>query len=221
MEDLGEDRRLQPARPLLDQAKAEVDVAQESPLGGGEEERPAVELARPTGVVQQRRREQEVGPQALVELRGFPAERGDAHGVLEQAAGPGMVPSWVAGRMRSRARKSPSATKASTSSRSPGWAISAARNSKNRPVPRRPPRLGHEPAGSAAPARASGLELEAVAEALDAAEDAHRVPLAEALVEQLDVVPDAGLDLARGIDQLQRQVRAPERVRSRCLRATA
>ena len=52
------------------------------------------------------------------------------------------------------------------------------------------------------------LELEPVAEALHAAEHAHGVALAEAAVEELDVVPDARLDLPGRVDELEREVRA-------------
>ena len=51
------------------------------------------------------------------------------------------------------------------------------------------------------------VELERVAEALDAAEHAHGVALAEAPVEQLDVVPDARGDAAARVDELEREVR--------------
>ena len=51
------------------------------------------------------------------------------------------------------------------------------------------------------------VELEAVAEALDPAEHPHRVALREARVEQLDVVPDARLDAAARVDELEREVR--------------
>ena len=51
------------------------------------------------------------------------------------------------------------------------------------------------------------VELQPVAELLDAAEHAHGVALGEAPVEQLDVVPDARLDAARRVDELEREVR--------------
>src|SRR5438045_9673561 len=51
------------------------------------------------------------------------------------------------------------------------------------------------------------VELEPVAEALDAPEHAHGVALAEAGVEKLDVVPDARLDPPALIDELEREVR--------------
>src|SRR5207302_1337518 len=52
------------------------------------------------------------------------------------------------------------------------------------------------------------FELEPVAEPLDPAEDAYRVTLGEAPVEQLDVVPDACIDAPGGIDELEREVRS-------------
>ena len=53
------------------------------------------------------------------------------------------------------------------------------------------------------------VELQAVAEALHAAEHAHGVALGEAPVEELDVVPDAPLDAAARVDELERQVGGP------------
>ena len=55
----------------------------------------------------------------------------------------------------------------------------------------------------------SYLHLELSAEALDAPEDAHRVALAEALVEELDVVPDARLDAPARVGELEREVGSP------------
>jgi hypothetical protein len=45
---------------LLDQAQAEVHVAQKFPLVGGEKERPLVELDGPPDVVQERAGEEQV-----------------------------------------------------------------------------------------------------------------------------------------------------------------
>jgi hypothetical protein len=58
----------------------------------------------------------------------------------------------------------------------------------------------------------SGLErahvdLQPVAELLDAPEDAHGVALGEAGIEQLDVVPDAGVDPPTRVDELECEVR--------------
>jgi hypothetical protein len=51
------------------------------------------------------------------------------------------------------------------------------------------------------------LDLELPVEALHTSQDAHRVPLAEPLVEELDVAPYAGLDAPARIGELQGEVR--------------
>ena len=50
------------------------------------------------------------------------------------------------------------------------------------------------------------VELQLVAVALDAAEDAHGVTLGKTAVEEVDVVPDTSLDAAARIHELQREV---------------
>ena len=50
------------------------------------------------------------------------------------------------------------------------------------------------------------LHLQPAAEPLDPAEHAHGIALGEAAVEQLDVVPDACLDPAARVDELEREV---------------
>src|SRR4029078_3414816 len=50
------------------------------------------------------------------------------------------------------------------------------------------------------------VDLEAVAELLDAPEHPHRVALGEAGVEQLDVVPDPSVDPPTRVDELEREV---------------
>jgi hypothetical protein len=75
-------------------------------------------------------------------------------------------------------------------------------------------RKSRKPSSSSASRRIVGrglerthLELQAVAVLLDAAEHANRVAFLEARVEQLDVVPDARLDAAALVDQLEREIR--------------
>ena len=51
------------------------------------------------------------------------------------------------------------------------------------------------------------LHLELAAEPLDPPQHAHRVALAEALVEELDVAPDARLDAPARVGELEREVR--------------
>ena len=53
------------------------------------------------------------------------------------------------------------------------------------------------------------VELQLVAEALDAAEHAHRIPFGEPAVQEVDVVPHAALDAAAGVDELEREIVGP------------
>src|SRR5207249_8150118 len=70
------------------------------------------------------------------------------------------------------------------------------------------PRCGRERGGiDAGRFERADVELEPVAESLDAAEDANGVALAEAAIEQLDVVPDACIDASGWIDELERELR--------------
>ena len=59
------------------------------------------------------------------------------------------------------------------------------------------------------------VELQLVAEALDAPEHAHGIPFGETPVQEVDVVPDAALDAAARVDELEREVvRARARTQS-------
>jgi hypothetical protein len=71
MQQLRASVRLQPTRLLLDKAQAEMDVAEELSLVGGEKERTAIELPRAAHVVEQSGREQQVAAQARVDLGRF------------------------------------------------------------------------------------------------------------------------------------------------------
>jgi len=51
------------------------------------------------------------------------------------------------------------------------------------------------------------LELQPVAEPLDAAEDANRIAFSEALVEEVDVVPHACVDSSARVDELECEIR--------------
>ena len=74
-------------------------MAEQATLLGRRERGPARELERPADVVHERGREQQLAAQPRMELGGLAAERRDADGVLEQAAGVGVV---VVGRRRER-----------------------------------------------------------------------------------------------------------------------
>ena len=142
-----------------------------------------------------------------VELGGLAAERRYSDRVLEQPAGIGMV---VFGRGR-RCRKVASAP-ARTHRRSQALVRHLADQVVEEPwissVSRRI-RRGQAHRVDVGRLERADVELQPVAELLDAPENAHRVAFDESSVEQLDVIRDARLDPAGPVDEPERKVRAP------------
>ena len=220
VQELGANVRLERGRARLHLAQAEVHVSEELSFGGRMEERPASELVDPPDVVEERGRQQEVAAEAAVELRCVAAESGNGDGVLEEPAG---VPVMAVRSSREGAQTradvgvahEPSDQCAQAGMRDLGCQeleeavefveITARLGDKRRGVG-----LGR--------LERADLELKPVAEALDASEDADRVPLGEAVVQELDVAPDARLDAAARVDELEREVR-PSRARRQTLLA--
>jgi uncharacterized protein (DUF1015 family) len=153
--------------------------------------------------------EQQVGAQPRVQLAELAADGRDADRMLEQTAGVVMV---SVGCGRQGAQPSPD--------------LRVVENARDRPAQ---PLVGDlagkeleeaiELVGVAAHRRSersrilvrcsldrTHLELKPVAIALDAAEDANGVALAEAGVQQIDVIPHPALDASAGIDELEREV---------------
>ena len=157
--------------------------------------------------MQERRGEDEIRPEPLVELHRLADERRHADRVLKQAARVRVM------RLRRRqlAQRLPQrriGEKSVDDGRQPRVrdlvrqeleeAVELVRVAAQ---PRREPRrIGLRRLDR------TNLELQPVVETLDAAEDANRIALGEPAVEQLDVVPDPALDPAGGIDQLEREV---------------
>ena len=206
VDELGAEGGVEPAGVLLDEPDAEVDVAEQATLGGGCEPGRGAELDRSPCVVDERRGEEKVGAQARVELRDLAADRRHADRVLEQPARVRVV--GVGGRgVRAKLGRAehPLDHDAKRSVRDLGdeeleealelVCVAAKRGREAGRVGLRR-RLD----------RADG-ELEAVAEALDPSEHAHRVALGEAAVEELDVLPHACVDAAARIDELEGEVR--------------
>ncbi len=211
MEKLGADVLLERACPLLDHAEPQMDVAEEPALERRKEERRPVELDGPTRIVEERGRDEEVPAQPGVELRRLAAKRRDRDGVLEEAAGIPVVP--VA---RRRKRPQPAAEVLVGEKACDERTQAGVRELVGEEVEEAvelgdvPPRWWQERSGvGLRHLERANLELEPVAEVLDAPEDAHRVPLAETLVEELDVVPDARVDPAAPIRKLEREVGTP------------
>ena len=81
-----------------------MDVAEQASLVGRREDGRPAELARPADVVDEGRRDQQVGAQPGMDLRELAAEGRDADRVLEQPAGVGVV---AVGRRRGTPAKAP------------------------------------------------------------------------------------------------------------------
>ena len=91
VQQLGELRRGQALRALLDQPEPEVHVTEQPPFGSRGEGRPRPELECAPDVVDERRGEQQVTAEPRVQLRRLPGERRDTDRVLEQAARIGVM----------------------------------------------------------------------------------------------------------------------------------
>jgi uncharacterized protein (DUF1015 family) len=196
---------------LLDHAQPEVDVPQQPPLLGLAKDGAAPQFAHAADVVQQRRRKEQVDAQPWMELRRLAAEGRHSDRVFEQpsrvavvAVDPGCREVPVALADRSILEQRPDDGRK-------GWVCDLRREELEEAV-----QLVGVPSQARSQARGIGalnglhrphLHLELPREALDAPEDADGVSLLEALVEELDVGPDARLDATAGVGELERQVR--------------
>ena len=139
-----------------------------------------------------------------------PADRGDRHRVLQEPASVGMVCVGCGGqhpqpRAEVRIRDEPAQEPAQLGMRD------LASEKLEEPVELIDvaARLWDKRGGiSLGRLERAHLDLEAVAEALDASEDVHRIAFPKALVEQVDVAPDPRVDPPARINELERQVRA-------------
>ena len=196
---------------LLDQAQAEMDVAEQAPLLRLAERGPAAELERAADVVQERGGERggrRAGAGAAAPSRGRASRpRRCARAARRRSRGGRPRPRQAARgtlrgcrRRRGRPRRRPRARRC---------AISPARKSRKPSSSSASRRIvGVSSAGSAVRRRLdrAHLHLQPAAEPLHAAEHAHGVAFGEAAVEQLDVVPDARLDPPARVDELEREV---------------
>jgi len=197
-------------RPRLDEAQPEVHMTEQLSLGRLRERRSRDELGRPPHVVQDRRGEEQIGTQSRMELRGLAAECGDADRVLEQATRVAVVPVRCGRQGPEQPPQLGVGEKAGhrcVETRVGDFlreefeeavelvGVAAKRGRKRHRIG-----VGGELEGP-------HVDLQAVAEPLHPAENAHRVTLREPRFEQLHVVPDAGFDAAAGVDELERQVR--------------
>jgi uncharacterized protein (DUF1015 family) len=211
MQELRENGRVEVSAALLDHPEPEVDMAEQPAFVALPERRPRPELAGPADVVQKGGGQDDVVAKPRMELRGLAAQRRDADGVLEKASRIPVVA--VCPGRRKRAERLPEINVATERVDHGGEPLvgdlgreeleEAVQLVRVSPEGRRElDRVGvlgglHRP----------HLHLQLPSEALDAAEDTYRVALAEALVEEIDVVPDARIDAAARVDQLEREVR--------------
>ena len=211
VQQLGKDGRVEIAPTLVDHPQAEMNVAEKSSLVRRSERRARSELADPADVVQERSGEHDVVTQSGMELRRLPAERGYADRVLEETArvsvmavrsgggkGPERLPD--VGVANERVDDRDEALVRELGGEEVEESVELARVTAKRRCERR--RIGV--LGSLDRAH---LHLQLPAEALDAAEDMHGISLGEALVEQIDVVPDARLHATARVDELECEIR--------------
>jgi uncharacterized protein (DUF1015 family) len=199
VEELGRSAR------AFEQAQAEMHVAEQLAVLGRAERRPGAQFDRATDVVDERGSEQQVRTQARMQLRQLAADRRNANRVLEQAAGVRMMP-FGCGRIRPKRR----------TGEDPARRLREARvlDLGDQELEKALQLVGVTPHGRRERRRVcvggfdrAHLELQLVAELLHPAEDANRIAFREPGVQQLDVVPHAGRDAARWIDELEREVR--------------
>ena len=156
-------------------------MAEQPPLVGDREGGPAAELERAADVVQQRGREQEVLAKPRMQLRRLAAERGDADRVLEQAARVGVVVvrrrrvggEVAVGEHRAHRRGEPGVGELGDEELEEACELVAV--APDRRCQRRRIDVGG--------LERAHVELQPVAEALDAAEHTHGVAFGEAPVE--------------------------------------
>ena len=211
MEEFGEDSRIEVTGAFLEHPQAEVHVAEQPALLGPPERRAAAELADAPDVVQERGGEQEIVAEPWMQLRGLAAERRDAHGVLEQSARVAVVP--VGTGCRKRAECLPDlgvANERAHHLREAGVRDLGCEELEEAVelvgvATERGRQLGR--IGVLRGLDGPDLHLELAAEPFHATEDVHGVTFTEALVEQVDVVPDSRLDASARVRELESEVR--------------
>ena len=204
--------RIEVLRAFLDHPQAEVDMAEQAALVGLPERRAARELSSSADVVEERRGEEEIGAQTRMELRRLSTQRRDSHRVLEEASRIPVMP--VSSRCWESAERR--ANIAVAHERVHERREARVRDLRGEEV-EEPVELVGVPAEGRCELggvcvlgglHGTHLHLQLAAEALDPPEHVHGIALLEAPVEQVDVVPDPGLDAAARVGQLEREIRS-------------
>jgi uncharacterized protein (DUF1015 family) len=208
VQELREHLRVERARTLLDEAEPEVNMAEKAPLLRLREGWPGLELPRPSDVVQECGGQKQVSAKAGVQLRRLAAERGHADGVLEESARVSVVSVDTCRRQApKRLAERGVLYEFADERRQPGVGDLLGQELEEAVELGRVATEGRrqlDRIGLRSLERAH-LHLEPLAETLDPSEHSHRVPLVEASVEELDVVPDARLDPPACIGELERE----------------
>ena len=211
VQEFGEDGRIEVAGALLDHPEPEVDVPEEPALVGLPERRPRTELTDPADVMEECRGEHEVLSETRMELCGFATEGRDPDHVFEEASRVAVVP-LEAGR-RERAKRSPDVRVPDEGVDDSGKSLVGDLGREEleeavelvRVAPQGRRELGR--VGVLGGFDRTHLHLEPSSEALDATEHPYGVALPEALVEQVDVVPDPCVHAATGVHELEGEIR--------------
>jgi len=210
VQELRPHRAVEARGPLLDEPKPEVDMTEQPTFFGLSKRRAPLELARPADVVEEGGCEQEVTAEPRVQLRRLATERRNADCVLEQAARVAVVP--VRPRCGKRAVGSPnlgaSEYRADDSGEARMGDLACEEVEEAVELVAVTPEPGRQLGRIRLRSRLDGahLHLEPPTEPLHPAEDAYRVALGETSVQQLHVVPDARVNPAACIHELERQV---------------
>ena len=200
----------QVAQPRLEQLLAEHEVAEQPALVRQADLRAVGELARLAEVVDDRRRHEQVGVQPRVQLARLQRERADRDRVLEQPAEVGVM----AG---ARARRAPplgaqrGVAEQAVEQRPVARLVDLAREVLEEAVELVEVAVGDRQerrrVGAVGALDRAHVDLQLVAEALDAALHAHEVAALEAAPEQVGVAEHARRHRAGAVAQLERQVR--------------
>ena len=210
MKELGQHISCEALRALLDHPQAEVDVPEQLALAGGNEERARIQLSRSAEVVQERCRQHEIRSQATMKPRRLPAEGRHRDRVLKQSAGVRVMSVGCCGQL-----PEPFPQRVVVHERLDGRSQTRVGQLISEKL-EEPVQLGDIPRrrwNEGCRIRVGDrlhrpkVELQALVEALDAAENPDSVTFREALVEHLDIAPDARVDSAARVDKLKREVR--------------
>ena len=175
------------------------------------ERRPGPQLADASDVVQQSGAEDEIGAKPWVELGRLAAQCRDTDGVLEQPPGVAVVAVRTGRGERSECGPDLRVSDEPSDDRRQSRMRDLLGEKLEEPV--QLVRIAPERRGERDRIRVIGglqcadLKLEPPSEALDAAEDPHRVPFAESPVEELDVAPDPSFDATARVGELEREER--------------